>query len=223
MRTRAVFFAAVASALFVFGSVVSAFGDGIDTSPVTLARLDGTADSVAVAARGAYRELRPQLELRTSTAGPTWVRASLAGDAAAGTRWYLRISKLRKATLYTRGVDGWLEQRSGLEIPYAQRSVASVLPTFELLSDTLARGDAYLRVEDRGAPIAIALLTSDAFERADRSRLAFFGTFFGVLIAVGLYHLLMYLLLRNRELLAYAVYVAALVAEELVRTGYAAA
>ncbi|MBV8601167.1 MAG: adenylate/guanylate cyclase domain-containing protein, partial [Candidatus Eremiobacteraeota bacterium] len=49
------------------------------------------------------------------------------------------------------------------------------------------------------------------------------GTFFGVLIAVGLYHLLMYLLLRNRELLAYAVYVAALVAEELVRTGYAAA
>lgn len=48
------------------------------------------------------------------------------------------------------------------------------------------------------------------------------GAFFGVLIAVGLYHVLMYVLLRNRELLAYAVYVAALLAEEMVRTGFAA-
>jgi class 3 adenylate cyclase len=50
----------------------------------------------------------------------------------------------------------------------------------------------------------------------------FLGAFFGVLIAVGLYHVLMYVLLRNRELLAYAVYVAALLAEEMVRTGFAA-
>src|SRR5579872_4790738 len=48
------------------------------------------------------------------------------------------------------------------------------------------------------------------------------GAFFGVLIAVGLYHVLMYILLRNRELLAYAVYVAALLAEEMVRTSFAA-
>lgn len=46
----------------------------------------------------------------------------------------------------------------------------------------------------------------------------FLGVFFGVLIAVGLYHLLMYALLRNRELLAYAIYVGALIAEEIVRT-----
>lgn len=45
----------------------------------------------------------------------------------------------------------------------------------------------------------------------------FLGAFFGVLAAVGLYHLLMYALLRDRELLAYAVYVAALIAEEFVR------
>ncbi|HTX03954.1 MAG TPA: adenylate/guanylate cyclase domain-containing protein [Candidatus Acidoferrales bacterium] len=50
----------------------------------------------------------------------------------------------------------------------------------------------------------------------------FLGAFFGVLIAVGLYHVLMYVLLRNRELLAYAVYVAALLAVEVVRTGFAA-
>ena len=50
----------------------------------------------------------------------------------------------------------------------------------------------------------------------------FLGLFFGVLIAVGLYHVLMYVLLRNRELLAYAVYVAALLAEEMVRTSFAA-
>jgi adenylate cyclase len=50
----------------------------------------------------------------------------------------------------------------------------------------------------------------------------FLGAFFGVLIAVGLYHVLMYVLLRNRELLAYAVYVAALLAEEMARTGFAA-
>ena len=50
----------------------------------------------------------------------------------------------------------------------------------------------------------------------------FLGGFFGVLIAVGLYHVLMYVLLRNRELLAYAVYVAALLAEEMARTGFAA-
>ena len=43
------------------------------------------------------------------------------------------------------------------------------------------------------------------------------GAFFGVLVAVGLYHLLMYALLRDRELLAYAVYVASLLAEEFVR------
>lgn len=46
----------------------------------------------------------------------------------------------------------------------------------------------------------------------------FLGAFFGVLIAVGLYHFLMYALLRNRELLAYAIYVGALIAEEIVRT-----
>lgn len=45
----------------------------------------------------------------------------------------------------------------------------------------------------------------------------FLGVFFGVLAAVGLYHLLMYTLLRDRELLAYAVYVAALIAEECAR------
>ena len=51
----------------------------------------------------------------------------------------------------------------------------------------------------------------------------FLGVFFGVLIAVGLYHLLMYTLLRDRELLAYAVYVASLVAEECARLRGAAA
>lgn len=50
----------------------------------------------------------------------------------------------------------------------------------------------------------------------------FLGAFFGVLSAVGLYHLLMYALLRDRELLAYAVYVVALMAEEFVRMRSAA-
>jgi class 3 adenylate cyclase len=50
----------------------------------------------------------------------------------------------------------------------------------------------------------------------------FLGAFFGVLAAVGLYHLLMYALLRDRELLAYAIYVAALIAEEFVRMRAAA-
>jgi len=44
------------------------------------------------------------------------------------------------------------------------------------------------------------------------------GAFFGVLAAVGLYHLLMYALLRSRELLAYAAFVASLIAEEAIRT-----
>ncbi|MBV8073938.1 MAG: hypothetical protein JO140_00815 [Candidatus Eremiobacteraeota bacterium] len=223
MNVRAWIVAAWLGVSLALGALPAAAED--DASPVALARLSpaaGPIESVGVASRGVYVPLEGD-ELKTAAGGPTWIRLSLAGDAASGTRWYLRISKLRRATFYARGVDGWLEQRSGLEVPYATRSVPSVLPTFEIVSDTLARGDAFLRIDDRSAQIKVVLLTSDAFERADRSRLAFFGAFFGLLLAVGLYHLLMYVLLRNRELLAYALYVAALVAEELVRTGYAAA
>ncbi|MBV8150238.1 MAG: hypothetical protein JOY59_01675 [Candidatus Eremiobacteraeota bacterium] len=172
-------------------------------------------------ALGASLEVHPQPPSRLHI-GPQWVRLTLAGDAPSGQRWYLRASKLRHAVLFTQGMSGWLSQEAGVDVPYVARAVPSVLPTFEVVSDALARGPAYLRIDD-SAPVRLVLFSSDRFERVDRSRLAFFGLFFGILIAVGLYHILMFALLRNLELLAYAVYVAALLAEELVRTGYAAA
>lgn len=108
---------------------------------------------------------------------------------------------------------------TGSAIPLKLRPLPSLKPSFEAPPAAVRGAPMYIR-ESGGPPAAYRVLTAaDYYVQATRERL-FFGLYFGVLIAVGVYHLLMFAVLGGLDFLSYGLYLGALVLQQLARTHY---
>ena len=74
--------------------------------------------------------------------------------------------------------------------------------------------------ETGGAPGEYRVLTVDDFEAEQSIQRVLFGLYFGLLLAVGVYHVLMFAVLGGFEFLTYGLYMGALLLLEVARTEY---
>ncbi len=144
--------------------------------------------------------------------GPIWLRMSVTSDAEKTLIWRLALdyASLDDVRLYDVGPDGVHESRAGDTLPYAQRSISHRTPTFEI---TLAPGEQrtlYLRVSSEGSMTLSGTLMARAdFERYSQLNYIAHAVYCGVLLALGLYNLLLFVALRERPFLNYVLFMVA--------------
>ncbi|MGH8630429.1 MAG: 7TMR-DISMED2 domain-containing protein, partial [Burkholderiales bacterium] len=158
---------------------------------------------------------------RTSTANfgftdsAYWFRLELARAADDRRSWYLEIGypPLDSIELYWKraGSDkkgGYERLIAGDQIPFGSRAIRE--PQF-ILPLELAPGQTnefLLRVRSVGAmTVPLAVLSDQELERTRSTDHLPYGLFFGTLLALALYNLLLFLSIRNASYLYYVAYV----------------
>lgn len=141
-----------------------------------------------------------------------WLRLVVDAHDAAGSRALLEVAfpSLDHVTLYTAAADGWQHLDAGDLVPFAARPVAHRNFIFPL---RFAAGQQalYLRVQSSGTlTIPLHLWEEGDFDRQNQNTYGALALYFGMLLALLLYNLLLYFSLREKVYLAYVGFVASL-------------
>jgi diguanylate cyclase (GGDEF)-like protein len=196
---------------------------GIHYPPV--AYLEDPEGSLSVEEAAARRDRF--LPARTSTpnfgfSGSTyWFRLELSRPAGEARSWYLRIGypPLDSIELYWKAAQGGYRRlAAGDQMPFAERVIHEpqfILP-LELAPEQTR--EFFLRVRTVGAvTVPLAVLSDRELERTRSTGHLPYGLFFGTLVALALYNLLLFLSIRDPSYLYYVAYV---VASGLAYFGY---
>ncbi len=157
--------------------------------------------------------------------GVVWLRLELQSAASRTLHWRLELNyaSLDEVRLYDIGADGVRESRSGDTVPYAERSVGHRNPVFEIALQPGEQRTLYLRVDSRGSmTLSGALMSSRDFEQHSQNGYLAHALYCGVLIALGLYNLLLFLALRERPFLNYVLFMFAFALSVLSLNGLGA-
>ncbi|RIA34788.1 diguanylate cyclase (GGDEF)-like protein [Ectopseudomonas oleovorans] len=157
--------------------------------------------------------------------GAIWLRLPLQSDASETRIWRLELNyaSLDEVRLYDIGADGVRESRSGDTVPYAERSIGHRNPVFEIVLQPGEQRTLYLRVDSRGSmTLSGELMSLRDFEQHSQRGYLVHAIYFGVLIALGLYNLLLFLALRERPFLNYVLFMFAFALSVLSLNGLGA-
>lgn len=153
-----------------------------------------------------------------------WLALEVTPEADAPAQWLLEIGypSLDHVEVYTRDdAGGWLRQEAGDLQPFAQRPFQHRNLVFPL---TLKQGQAqtvYLRVISQGnLTIPAMLWQRDALYKHDQTTYAELSLYYGMLLALGLYNLLLFLATRDSAFLAYVGFVAAMAVGQASMNGF---
>lgn len=141
-----------------------------------------------------------------------WLCLQVQPDAAALRRWMLEVgySSLDRIEVYVPRADGSFEKMvSGDLLPFSERPYPHRHHVFPV---TLIPGKSqmiFMRVTSGGnLTIPVALWQPDALARSDRSTYTVLSLYYGMLLALGLYNLLLFLSTRDATFLAYVAFTA---------------
>ena len=159
---------------------------------------------------------------RIQGGGALWIQFEAVAPPAQ--QWYLEIgaSIYDRAQLFYRNRAGaWVVQEAGTGLPISQWSLPGRVPTFALANDRAEPVRYWLRVEedraDFSAPLTIFRDDGLQFQR-ERSQFLY-GAYFGLAALIGLAALVNGIAFRDRAFLAFALYVALLIAGQLAHAG----
>jgi diguanylate cyclase (GGDEF)-like protein/PAS domain S-box-containing protein len=144
------------------------------------------------------------------TSSVYWLRLVVENPEALRERMLLEIAypSLDRVEFHAEG--GWQRMEAGDLLPFAARPVVNrnlVFPV-QLAPGTQAF---YLRVQSNGSlTVPLQLWQHDAFERDDQRSYVVLALYFGMLLALMAYNLLLYFSLRDRAYLIYVLFVAGL-------------
>ncbi|RTQ49557.1 response regulator [Hymenobacter gummosus] len=170
------------------------------------------------------RQFRPFAETETAAAaGEQWIRCGLRSGTPAGTRWLLLAQ-----TDYLDGLEVYLQRPDGTvkrhlltsTLPYAQTHALRLRP-FNLHLDLTP--DDTLQLYARlpaGRRVYFAVAEQASALQWAREGDWTMGPYFGIMLALLAYNLLLYLSVRDKSYLYYSLYVAAFSAAQLDMTGY---
>lgn len=157
------------------------------------------------------------------SASAWWLALPLTLDAAAPSQWLLEIgySSLDRVEVYTQRAGGGFERQiSGDLLPFSERAYPHRNLVFPL---TLLPGEAqtvYIRATSQGAmTLPVTLWQPDALARADRKDYALLSLYYGMLLALGLYNLLLFMSTRERTFIAYVAFTIAMAIGQLSLNG----
>jgi len=149
-----------------------------------------------------------------------WMRVRI-GPVPAGARWFLRLSVVDRVDAYVPLRSGvYVHQRSGVDIPFAARTVPYTLPTFVITPANSGRLPIYLHLRFHpDQRLALTLQDAPRFYRASLLRRFMQGVFLGVLLAVLLFNVYAFVALRDATALWYSSFILSLALYEIVTTG----
>lgn len=139
-----------------------------------------------------------------------WLRIPLQALADQPSRWMVEMeyAYLDDIRLYVVRADGRVEeQRAGRSFPVMEWPHADRKPVFPL---ALAGGESvtlYLRGHNHAAlALDVRLVSDQAFSLSDKQTLILLALYFGTLVALGLYNLLLYIPIRQPSFLLYSLF-----------------
>ena len=143
--------------------------------------------------------------------GAHWFHLRVRNASHPEPDWVLaiRYALLDHADLYLYKPDGTAQTHlSGDRVPFKQRALDHRHFTYFLTLDVGDEADLYLRVaSESSVQVPLELTTERAFlEPADREHLAL-GIYYGVMLGLFLYNLILFFALRDRTILLYVLYV----------------
>jgi PAS domain S-box-containing protein len=156
------------------------------------------------------------------TSSAIWLKVTLQSTPETPPNWLLEIAypPLEKLELFTPGANGFVRQSAGVYLPFASRVVPHrnhVLPV------TLRPGEAtnlFLRVQSEGSVTVPATLWQPAaLWEHDQLAYGAFGLYFGLLIGLFVYNLLLFVSVRDKVYLIYVLFVAGMALFQVTLNG----
>jgi diguanylate cyclase (GGDEF)-like protein len=172
---------------------------------------DAVLDADAVRARATgFEALAPGSGLNFSyTPGAVWLRMVLRSDLAQPSEWRIELdyASLDNAELH----DGSLPvQRAGDRLAFGARAIPHRNPLVALRMAPGETRELLLRVQSEGSLTVNPILwRAEAFHRHSSNTYAIHALYFGMLLALAAYNLLLYVALRERVFLYYVIFVIA--------------
>lgn len=187
----------------------------------------GTLDfsTVAQAAReGRFRPARGQGEINFGySASVFWLHFSVEPHPAGSRDWLLEIAypSLDRVELFQPLADGSVRHLvTGDRQPFSSRPYSNRNLLLPLQLAPQGPQSLFLRVQSEGSlTVPLTLWAPEAFRRHNQDAYAGFSLYYGMLLALGLYNLLLYFSLRDRSYLAYVAFVASMAVGQLSLNG----
>jgi two-component system, sensor histidine kinase LadS len=144
---------------------------------------------------------------------PHWFHLRLQNFDSDLPRWLLVLeySLLDEIDVYLRDASGSISrQRSGDILPFAERAIAHRHPNFWIAVERGSYADVLIRVRSQSSiQVPLSLWDFEAFAQRDRDAQLGMGLYYGILIALLLYNLVLFASLRDVSYLYYIFHVAA--------------
>lgn len=140
-----------------------------------------------------------------------WLRTHVRNDSPEAQRWMVQFEYpfLDYVTLYTLRQKGSDAQHSGSAVPVEQRALAHRQAVFKLELAAHESVTLYIHVAASGSKmLSYNLITPEAFYAQNDRHNFWLATYFGMLLALGLYNLLLFFGLKERVFLHYSLFVA---------------
>ncbi|MES2972451.1 MAG: 7TM diverse intracellular signaling domain-containing protein [Pseudomonadota bacterium] len=184
----------------------------------------GLSDVTAPAAQAQFKPVAPASPGANFglTNSAIWLRVNLLVEAGAPRDWMLELAypPLDRVDLYAPGADGAFARQSGGDaLPFASRKVQHrnhVMPV------TLQPGPAtlYLRLESQGTVSApVRLWQPAALWAHDQAEYSLLSLYFGLLIGLLAYNLLLFFSVRDRNYLIYVAFAGGMALAQAALTG----
>jgi len=145
------------------------------------------------------------------TRGDVWLRTQVRNDSSEPQRWIVEFEYpfLDYVTLYTLRQQFRDVQQSGSAVPVEQRALAHRQAVFPLELAAFETVTLYTHVAASGSKmLSYNLLTPERFYTQNDRHNFWLATYFGMLLAMGLYNLLLFFGLKERIFLHYSLFVA---------------
>ncbi|MCV6587905.1 MAG: sensor histidine kinase [Marinobacterium sp.] len=156
-----------------------------------------------------------------------WLRWNVSNSDAQPHHWWLdmKMALISSLTLYQPDGDGGYKQtRIGTEFPYDQRALAREQLAFKIVSPAHSLQTLYLRLESQYSMRLPAVIVTDQEQwyQTHQFHERFYSLLFGVLLAQGLYNLLLFFSLRDSMYLSYVGFVFTCALNQMLFWGYLA-
>ena len=145
------------------------------------------------------------------TADRVWLRLELQSQAAQPAEWRIAFSypALDRIELFSLGADGLQRQSAGDSLPRTQRSLDHRAPLFAVHLAPGERRTLYFLAHSSGSlSLDARLWTAAAFLHDNQNASLLLALYFGILLGLAGYNLLLFLALRERSFLLYVLFAA---------------
>ncbi|GAC1604333.1 MAG: hypothetical protein NVS3B2_09790 [Ramlibacter sp.] len=156
------------------------------------------------------------------TSSAIWLKVTLHPAADAPPQWLLEVAypPLDRIELFSVGPGGFVRQTAGVFLPFSTRVVPHRNHVLPLTLQPGTDETLYLRVQSEGSVTVPATLWQPAaMWEHDQAAYGAFGLYFGLLIGLFLYNLLLFVTVRDKVYLVYVLFVAGMALFEVTLTG----